>query len=54
MTAPKALPKTAKARVRRGIGSAAASRAASLYVDPTEEEEKSDVEAMESRRIHSV
>lgn len=24
------------------------------YVDPTEEEEKSDVEAVESRRIHSV
>jgi len=42
---------------RRGIVSAAASRAALLYVDPTEEEEKSDVEAVEaveSRRIHSV
>jgi hypothetical protein len=39
---------------RRGIGSVAASWAASLYVSPTKEEEKSDVEAVESRRIHSV
>ena len=38
----------------RGIGSVAASRAALLYVDPAEEEEKSDVEAVESRRIHNV
>lgn len=32
----------------------ATSRAALLYVDPAEEEEKSDVEAVESRRIHNV
>jgi hypothetical protein len=39
---------------RRGIGSVAALRAASLYVHPTEEEGKGDAEAAGSRRIHSV
>jgi hypothetical protein len=39
---------------RRGIGSVAASRAASLYVHPTEEEGKGDAEAAGSRGVHSV